>query len=457
MWAGGSATTFGGGAKRLRLSNTEETKMAVGQPTASGTLVATQRRLSPWRILVTLLLLVLVAPVLLNIGQEIVDAPALLIQQLWVGLINGAIIAIIALGYTMVYGIIELINFAHGDVFMLGAFSTLILVALIGLTRSTPSYLLYPALLLVFILVSALCAGLNITIERFAYRKLRNAPRLAPLISAIGVSFILQNVGLWIGGRDIRQGDHWRLIGVALGIVVLLLTYLFVRRVGPSAPRWARRGLWIAGLVLSVVVTQVTHTSLQQSFPATLGANVMGTSASAQKSVPDVLPATALIRAGTIFITVRDVIVLVTALSLMLALYTFVRTTKLGKAMRATAQDRDAARLMGINVDQTIMLTFLIGGALAGAAGMIVALYNGTVVFTLGFTAGLRSFTSAVLGGIGNIVGAMLGGLLIGFLSALSDTYISTRWTNAVVFAILVVILVFRPSGLLGEDVGQKA
>jgi branched-chain amino acid transport system permease protein len=170
-----------------------------------------------------------------------------------------------------------------------------------------------------------------------------------------------------------------------------------------------------------------------------------------------VLPVTALIRAGTIFITVRDVLVLATSLSLMLGLYTFVRTTKLGKAMRATAQDRDAARLMGINVDQTIMLTFLIGGALAGAAGMIVALYNGTVVFTLGFTAGLRSFTSAVLGGIGNIAGAMLGGLLIGFLSALSDTYISTRWTNAVVFAILVVILVFRPSGLLGEDVGQKA
>jgi branched-chain amino acid transport system permease protein len=431
--------------------------MTIGQPTASGTLIATQRRFSLWRVLVTLLLLVLVAPVLINIGQEIVDAPALLVQQLWVGLINGAIIAIIALGYTMVYGIIELINFAHGDVFMLGAFATLILLALLGITRSTSWYLLYPALLLVFVLVSAICAGLNVIIERFAYRKLRNAPRLAPLISAIGVSFILQNVGLWIGGRDIRQGDHWRLISLVLGIAVVILTWMLVRRVGSSAPRWARRGLWIVGIVLSIVVAQVSHNSLQQNFPATLGPNVMGASASAQKSVPDVLPSTALIRAGTIFITVRDVLVLATALSLMIALYTFVQTTKLGKAMRATAQDRDAARLMGINVDQTIMLTFLIGGALAGAAGMVVALYNGTVVFTLGFTAGLRSFTSAVLGGIGNIAGAMLGGLLIGFLSALSDTYISTRWTNAVVFAILVVILVFRPSGLLGEDVGQKA
>lgn len=442
---------------RLRLSNTEEKKMAVGQPTASGTLIATQRKFSLWRILVTLLLLILVAPIVLSIGRQIIDAPGLLIQQLWVGLINGAIVAIIALGYTMVYGIIELINFAHGDVFMLGAFSTLILLALFGITRTTPWYLLYPILVIIFVLVSAICAGLNVSIERFAYRKLRNAPRLAPLISAIGVSFILQNVGLWIGGREIRQGDYWRLLSFALAIVVVLLTWIVARRLSATTPRWIRRGLWLVGIVLSIVVAQVSHSYLQQSFPTKLGPNVMGTSASAQKSVPDVLPATALIRAGTIFITVRDVIVLATALSLMLALYTFVRTTKLGKAMRATAQDRDAARLMGINVDQTIMLTFLIGGALAGAAGMIVALYNGTVVFTLGFTAGLRSFTSAVLGGIGNIAGAMLGGLLIGFLSALSDTYISTRWTNAVVFAILVVILVFRPSGLLGEDVGQKA
>ncbi len=431
--------------------------MAVGQSTVGGTLVAKQRRTSIWRALVIVLLLVLVATPIFSIARQIAAAPALLIQQLWIGLVNGAIISIVALGYTMVYGIIELINFAHGDVFMIGAFATLILLALLGITRSTAWYLLYPALIFVFVVVTGLCAGLNIGIERFAYRKLRNAPRLAPLISAIGVSFILQNVGLWLGGRDIRRGDRWALVSLALALLVLVATWQISARLGQQHTNRLRIMLWIVGVALSVLVFHFSHSLLLRRFPLNLGLNVMGNSASAQKSVPNVLPSAEIIRAGMIYITVRDVLVLVIALGLMLALYTFVNTTKLGKAMRATAQDRDAARLMGINVDQTIMLTFLIGGALAGAAGMIVALYNGTVVFTLGFTAGLRAFTSAVLGGIGDIAGAMLGGLLIGFLSALSDTYVSTRWTNAVVFAILVVILVFRPSGLLGEDVGQKA
>jgi branched-chain amino acid transport system permease protein len=156
-------------------------------------------------------------------------------------------------------------------------------------------------------------------------------------------------------------------------------------------------------------------------------------------------------------VTLKDVLVLLVSVLLMVSLYLFVQRTRVGKAMRATAQDRDAARLMGIDVDRTIALAFLLGGALAGAAGMIVGFYNNSAVFNMGFTAGLRSFTAAVLGGIGNIAGAMLGGILIGVISALSDQYLSTRWTNAVVFAILVLILVFRPSGLLGEDVVQKA
>ncbi|GAC1383691.1 MAG: branched-chain amino acid ABC transporter permease [Herpetosiphon sp.] len=430
--------------------------MAVSQPTAT-TPVVVRRRLSAGRLLVGTLMLVILASVLVPIVRQAVESPGLLVQQLWIGLINGAIIAIIALGYTMVYGIIELINFAHGDVFMLGAFFTLILLSLTGVTRSTAWYLLYPALLFVFIAVTALCAGINIGIERFAYRRLRNAPRLAPLISAIGVSFILQNVGLWISGREVRRGDYWAIVSLLVAVAVLGLTWVILRRVGPRLPRWAGIMSWLGGMAVSYVAFTQVHGLLQRISPAKLSENVMGSSPSAQKSVPDVLPNATVFRSGSIVINVRDVMVLGIAVVLMAALYTFVKTTKLGKAMRATAQDRDAARLMGINVNQTIMLAFLLGGLLAGAAGMIVALYNGTVVFTLGFTRGLQAFTSAVLGGIGNIAGAMLGGLLIGFLASLSDTYISTRWTNAVVFAVLVVILVFRPSGLLGEDVGQKA
>lgn len=431
--------------------------MAVSQPTAGGNFVARARNTGLWRVLVSVLLILLVAPLVVSMIRQIIAAPALLVQQLWVGLINGAIIAIIALGYTLVYGIIELINFAHGDVFMLGTFATLILLTLLGITKATPWYLLYPALILVFITVSIICAVLNVSIERFAYRRLRNAPRLAPLISAIGVSFILQNVGLVLGGRPTYIGDRWTLVSILVSCLLLGLTSVLARMPSIRGSRAAVRGVWTGGVVVSLAAFFVTRSTLFALFPFKLGPNVMGTSASAPKSAPDLLPAAALFSAPGVTIRVRDVIVLLTALGLMLALYTFVRSTKLGKAMRATAQDRDASRLMGINVNQTIMVTFLIGGALAGAAGMIVALYNQTVSFQLGFTAGLRSFTSAVLGGIGNIVGAMLGGLLIGFLSALSDAYISTRWTNAVVFAILVVILVFRPSGLLGEDVGQKA
>jgi branched-chain amino acid transport system permease protein len=154
--------------------------------------------------------------------------------------------------------------------------------------------------------------------------------------------------------------------------------------------------------------------------------------------------------------TTKDLIVLVFAVVLMAGLHLFVQYTRLGKAMRAVAQNRDAAKIMGINVDAIIVLTFLIGGALAGAAGLLVGLYNNTIVFTMGFTAGLRAFTAAVLGGIGNIIGSMLGGVLIGLLSSLSDQYFSSRWTNAWVFAVLVIVLAFRPGGLLGDSVQEK-
>ncbi|MEN9206116.1 MAG: branched-chain amino acid ABC transporter permease [Thermostichales cyanobacterium BF4_bins_65] len=329
-----------------------------------------------------------------RIIREIIASPEIFVQQLLVGTTNGAIIAIIALGYTMVYGIIELINFAHGDLYMLGAFMSLSVIGAFGVDQDTPfSQVIVP--ILVALLASVIfCGILNVITERYAYRPLRNAPKLAPLISAIGVSFIFQNVGLlWGGFRAI--------------------------------------------------------------FP------IMGSNAAAPKSFPDLLPRIDLLRAigleTSVTFTTKDLTVLVVAVALMASLHLFVQNTKIGKAMRATAQNRTAAKIMGINVDQIIALTFLIGGALAGAGGLLVSLYNNTVVFTMGFTAGLRAFTAAVLGGIGNIIGAMLGGILIGLLSALSDQYFSSRWTNAWVFLVLVVILIFRPTGLLGENVQEKA
>jgi len=336
--------------------------------------------------LVVAYLILLLGPIagldLPRIAGDIARNPEVLIQQILVGLVNGAIIAII-----------ELINFAHGDLYMLGAFAALTAIGAFGVQDGAPLQIAIPAMLVALAIATVVCAGLNILTERYAYRPLRNAPRLAPLISAIGVSFIFQNLGLFWGG-------------------------------------------------------------LRSFIP------VMGANSAAPKSFPDLLPRIDILKAlgiqSQIVFTTKDLIVLIVAVTLMLALHLFVQYTRLGKAMRATAQNRDAALIMGIDVNWIIALTFLIGGALAGAAGLLVGLYNNTIVFTMGFTAGLRAFTAAVLGGIGNIIGAMLGGVLIGLLSALSDQYLSSRWTNAWVFAVLVIILAFRPGGLLGENVQEK-
>ncbi|NJO79487.1 MAG: branched-chain amino acid ABC transporter permease [Cyanobacteria bacterium RM1_2_2] len=328
-----------------------------------------------------------------RIVQDIIRSPSVLVTQLLVGLINGAIIAIIALGYTLVYGIIELINFAHGDLYMLGGFAALTVMGAFGMQDGAPFVTAIIPMLVALLVSAGLCAGLNVLTERYAYRPLRNAPRLAPLISAIGVSFIFQNLGLFWGG-------------------------------------------------------------LKSFIP------IMGNTAAAPKSFPDLLPRIDLLEAmgiqTKVDFTLKDLIVLVVAVSLMVGLNLFIQRTPAGKAMRAVAQNRDAAKIVGIDVDQVIVMTFLIGGALAGSAGLLVGLYNNTIVFTMGFTAGLRAFTAAVLGGIGNITGAMLGGVLIGLLSALSDQYLSSRWTDAWVFGVLVLILVFRPSGLLGENLQEK-
>jgi len=311
------------------------------------------------------------------------------LQVLLIGITNGAIVALIALGYTLVYGIIELINFAHGDVFMLGTMTALTLLTwIMGMYGvRNPLQLPVPILLLGIIgmlaLAGLVCAGINVTIERLAYRRLRNAPRLAPLISAIGCSFILINIGLiWKSPRQLNFPD---------------------------------------------VIPRI-----------------------------DILQDIFGIKSGLLF-TVKDLGVIALAIPLMIGLQLFVQRTRLGKAMRATAQDRDAASMMGIDINMTIALTFLIGGLLAGAAGAIFGMYNNYAYFLQGFRSGLFAFTAAVMGGIGNIQGAFLGGILIGVISATSDNVWDPRWTEAVVFALLVVILIFKPTGLLGEETVERA
>jgi branched-chain amino acid transport system permease protein len=311
------------------------------------------------------------------------------LQQLINGLSNGMIIALIAIGYTLVYGIVELINFAHGDLVMLGCFLALTLVGALGLTPETGSGLFFRELTLIFLAVAVFCGSLNWLIDYLAYRPLRNAPRLAQLVTAIGVSFIFINIGLFWGGlpMDVFSG------GVAA-----------------AAPK---------------------------DFPALIsGDNLLGNS--------------------DIQVGMRDVLVYVVTLPLLLLLSLFVKYTRWGTAMRAVAQNPVAAQLMGINVDRVIGVTFIIGGVLGGIGGVIYALYNNTIYFQMGYRIGMDGFIAAVLGGIGNLPGALLGGLLIGLVRAMSDQYIATRWTTVLVYGILVLVLVFRPSGLLGARVREK-
>jgi branched-chain amino acid transport system permease protein len=290
------------------------------------------------------------------------------------GLSNGAIWALVAIGYTLVYGIVELINFAHGDVFMIGSFSTAAFFGFLGLSQDTSYLLLALGIFLTLIVAMAASGSLNVMIERVAYRPLRSAPRLAPLITAVGFSFILQQVGLlWLGGSQEGITDLIR----------------------------------------------------------------------AQHQVFTI---------GGIVITNGDLLSIGVTIPLLLLMTAFIGRSRLGKAMRATAQDPEAARLMGINVDTTISLTFLIGGILAGSAGLIYALYQTTIWYFQGFTAGLVAFTAAVMGGIGNLQGAVLGGFIIGFIQQMSDNRIGPEWTNVLVFGYLILIMVFKPSGLLGEQ-----
>lgn len=312
-----------------------------------------------------------------------------LLQQIITGLSNGMIIALIALGYTMVYGIVELINFAHGDLFMLGAFCALTILGALGIGADTTTAMTITSLLLLFTIVPTFCALTNWLIDRYAFRALRKAPRLAPLVSAIGVSFIFLNIGLLWGGLPMEVFNDGRTA---------------------AAPK---------------------------DFPLLIGnENLLGDS--------------------VIQFTQKDLLVFVITIPLMLILTYLVRFTKLGKAMRAVSQNQVAAQLMGINVNQIIGITFIIGGALGGFSSVIYALYNNTIYFQMGYRVGIDAFTAAVLGGIGSLPGAVIGGLLIGLIRAMSDQYIATQWTNVLVFSILILALTFKPSGLLGRTVKEK-
>lgn len=295
-------------------------------------------------------------------------------------LTSGAIYALVAIGYTMVYGIVELINFAHGDVFMLGAFVSMsVLTNMFGQTG--PATELVPMILLIlaaFLITMPIMGLVGVTIERFAYRPLRNAPKLATLITAIGVSFILQNI--------------------------VLIIY------GPSPV-----------------------------------------------NTPQIIPPTAKVQVGDASIGWVNIFAITVSIGLTIALQLFVNRTRLGRAMRSTSQDREAASLMGVDINRTIALTFLIGSGLAGAAGVVQGFYFGNITVTLGFQSGLKAFTAAVLGGIGNITEAAIGGFIIGFVEIIAAASGLFVWAQAAVFVVLILTLIFRPAGLLGTQLGERA
>jgi len=309
-----------------------------------------------------------------------------LVQLLVNGLTLGSVYALVALGFSMVYGILKLLNLAHGDVLMVGAFIGWGILGWLG-GAGNPSVAVW--LLIVVMVLGAMigCGFLGVAIERFAYRPLRRAPRIAPLISALGVSFFLQNSVLLLYGANFRSYEAFDLVDVEIGI-----------------------------------------------------------------------------HRGPLNIWIIRVVVIAAAVAMMLALWLLVTRTKLGKAMRATAFDREAAAMMGIDVDRVIVKTFFIGSALAGAAGVLVGLVFGQINHFMGFNYGLKGFTAAVVGGIGSIPGAMFGGLLIGLAEALSVGYIEdftfgrlgSAFSDLVVFLILIVFMLFRPQGIFGKPEVKK-
>lgn len=320
------------------------------------------------------------------------------IHQLVNGVTLGALYALIALGYTLVYGILLMINFAHSEIFMMGGYVGLGVLHLLadpataqgGLAFLQPAQRFFMGgpvgfaclMVITFLVAAALVGLLAVLIERLAYRPLRNAPRLAPLISAIGVSIFLQNaVLLWV---DSRQLPYSRSDGSA-----------FVT----STPAFSLGGVQVSTVQVAIVVT---------------------------------------------------------SLALLFVLDNFIGRTRLGRAMRAVSQDREAAGLMGVNINKVIMLAFLIGGALGAVAGVFHGLYYGSVRYNMGFLPGMKAFTAAVIGGIGNMRGAMLGGFVLGIVESFASGFLSNAYKDVIAFIVLIIVLIFKPGGLLGESTTEK-
>jgi branched-chain amino acid transport system permease protein len=304
----------------------------------------------------------------------------LLLQQTINGLSLGAMYALLALGFTLVYGILELINFAHFNVFMIGSFIAMFVLQSFGLSGQSVILTGLPlvgVLLAAFIVTMVLSGGLGVAIERLSLRPLRNVKGPAAMITTIGVSYILFNVVLLTVGAD-------------------------------------------------------------------------------SKNFPNPLPPIKFQIRGAV-LDMRVLLIWIVAVVLMVALWAFVQRSKMGKAMRATAQDAEAARMMGVEVDKVIITAFFLGSALAGAGGMIFGLYYNFTSFIIGFTAGLRAFTAAVLGGIGNVPGAMVGGVIIGLVEAYAGQFIAAAWADVIIFSILVLVLVFKPAGLFGRMAPSKS
>jgi branched-chain amino acid transport system permease protein len=299
-------------------------------------------------------------------------------QELVNGITTGALYSLVALGFSMVYGVLKLLNFAHGDLYMVGAYIGFFVIQWFGgaqhLTIAVPLLLV-----IMFVLAAGLVGGLGVAIERFAYRPLRDAPRIAPLITAIGVSFFLESAALLLFGAQYRVYNTADFISLSSGIQI-----------------------------------------------------------------------------GSVTIDSVQILVLVLGVVLMGGLQLLVNRTGLGRQMRAVAADREAAEMLGINVNFVITATFFLGSALAGVAGIMGGLLFNQVTSTIGFIAGLKAFTAAVVGGIGSIPGAMLGGLVIGVAESFVTGYISSTYSNLIVFGILIVVMLLRPSGLLGRAQLQK-